>query len=45
MSEVTESSELPHAISEEDTIIEAEITHSGSDQVTRTQGGQSPDLK
>ena len=36
MSEFNESNELPHAISEEDTIIEAEITHSSSDQESTT---------
>ena len=34
LSEFNEPAEVPHAISEEDTIIEAEITHSGSDQET-----------
>ena len=37
MSEFNESNDLPRAISEEDTIIEAEITHSGSDQETTTK--------
>ena len=37
MSEFNESNELPRAISEEDTIIEAEITHSGSDQESTTK--------
>lgn len=37
MSEFNETNELPRAISEEDTIIEAEITHSGSDQESTTK--------